>query len=180
MRRCEAKTKGQRIDSIRIKDPKCDSALWIFFMPGEGGNLKQKEGDENERNPRGEESELFRHFQRASAGQGVVAEGEGAAVPDPESAGELAVQRERAGGHYKGGEDRNHVRPAGAGAGGISDPASAARDAGKDGTQRICDPGAAESTAVRKSDRGESDCGMSDRGISDCRESDVGKSNTNE
>ncbi len=108
-------------------------------MPGEGGNLKQIEGDENERNPRGEKSELYRHFQRASAGQGVVAEGEGAAVPDPESAGELAVQCERVGCHHEGGEDRSHVRPAGAGAGGVSDPASAARDAGKDGTQRIRD-----------------------------------------
>ena len=56
-------------------------------MPGEGGNLKQKEGDENERNPRGEESQLFRHFQRASKGPGAVAEGEGAAVPDTEPAG---------------------------------------------------------------------------------------------
>ena len=56
-------------------------------MPGEGGNLKQKEGDANERDPRGEESQLFRHFQRASKGPGTVAEGEGAAVPDPEPAG---------------------------------------------------------------------------------------------
>ena len=74
-------------DAVVFEGRALDNGTDFYNTHREVKKLKQKEGDENERDPRGEESQLFRHFQRASKGPGAVAEGEGAAVPDTEPAG---------------------------------------------------------------------------------------------